>query len=304
RARESIDDSLERLRRAATAATAPSADALCDALLATMAAAGSDDDTALLALRLDPTTPDPLEVTVPAEAVQLATLRHRLSRWLHEAGAGSAGEDLVLAGSEAAANCVEHAYRRRPVGEILMRARLDGGAVELEIRDTGRWRAAPAPGDRGRGLGMMRALMDDVAVRTDAAGTVVRMIRRLGRGPRRRGTPAAPVEGGPGRMEVSRHGDASGAAVLVRLTGEVDHASAPVLLAQMRREIAPGDELTVDLREVPFLDSAGTRLVGELLPRTGAARLRLVVRPGSTAHRAIELAGLGAAPRVELEARS
>jgi anti-anti-sigma factor len=305
RARESIDDSLERLRRAATAATAPSADALCDALLATMAAAGSDDDTALLALRLDPTTPDPLEVTVPAEAVQLATLRHRLSRWLHEAGAGSAGEDLVLAGSEAAANCVEHAYRRRPVGEILMRARLDGGAVELEIRDTGRWRAAPAPGDRGRGLGMMRALMDDVAVRTDAAGTVVRMIRRLGRGPRRRGTPPAPVEGGgPGRMEVSRHGDGSGAAVLVRLTGEVDHASAPVLLAQMRREIAPGDELTVDLREVPFLDSAGTRLVGELLPRTGAARLRLVVRPGSTAHRAIELAGLGAAPRVELEARS
>ena len=185
RTRESIDQSLERLRRAAGGTGAPSADALCDELLGTMAAGGSADDTALLALRLDPATPEPLEVAVQADASELATLRRRLAGWLRDAGAGSAGDDVVLAGSEAAANCVEHAYRRHATGQIRMRARFAGGSVELEVADTGRWRASPAPGDRGRGLGMMRALMDDVAVRTDAAGTVVRMSRRLGRGPRR-----------------------------------------------------------------------------------------------------------------------
>jgi anti-anti-sigma factor len=306
RTRESIDASLERLRRAASAAEAPSADALCDALLGTMAAGGSGDDTALLALRLDPAIPEPLEVAVPAVAVELATLRRRLSGWLRQAGAGSASDEVVLAGSEAAANCVEHAYRRRRAGEIRMRVRLAAGAVELEVADSGRWRAAPAPGDRGRGLGMMRALMDDVVVRTDAAGTVVRMTRRLGRGPRSRApAPAAGEGGGARRIELWRRGNGSGEIVVhARLTGEVDHAAAPALLARLRREVTPGDQLTVDLREVPFLDSAGTRLVGELIERIGAARVRLVVREGSTAHRALELAGIAAAPRVELDARS
>jgi anti-anti-sigma factor len=92
--------------------------------------------------------------------------------------------------------------------------------------------------------------------------------------------------------------------VHARLTGEVDHAAAPALLARLRREVTPGNQLTVDLQEVPFLDSAGTRLVGELIERIGAARVRLVVRDGSTAHRALELAGVAAAPRVELDARS
>ena len=91
--------------------------------------------------------------------------------------------------------------------------------------------------------------------------------------------------------------------VVAHLTGEVDHASSPALLARLRREVAPGDELTVDLQEVPFIDSAGTRLVADLIERIGAARVRLVVRRGSTVHRAIDLVGLAAAPRVELEAR-
>jgi anti-anti-sigma factor len=306
RPRESIDASLDRLRRAASAAEARSADALCDALLGTMAAGGSGDDTALLALRLDPAIPEPLDVAVPADAVELATLRRRLSGWLRRAGAGSASDEVVLAGSEAAANCVEHAYRRREAGQIRMRARVAGGAVELEVADTGRWRAAPAPGDRGRGLGMMRALMDEVAVRTDAAGTVVRMTRRLGRGPRRRApAPTAAEAGRAGGLELWRRGNGSGeVAVHARFTGEVDHAAAPALLARLRREVTPGDDLTVDLQDVPFLDSAGTRLVGELIARIGAARVRLVVREGSTPHRALELAGLAADPRVELDARS
>ena len=163
-----------------------------------MAAGGSADDTALLALRLDPATPEPLEVAVQADASQLATLRRRLAGWLREAaGAGSAGEDVVLAGSEAAANCVEHAYRRHATGRDPHEgARRRRRRSSSRSPTPGAGAPSPAPGDRGRGLGMMRALMDDVDVRTDAAGTVVRMSRRLGRGPPAAGRPAAERERG------------------------------------------------------------------------------------------------------------
>ncbi len=299
RPRESIDESLERLRRAAGTAGAASADALCDALLGIMAAGGSGDDTALLALRLDPPVPAPLEFAVPAEAGELAGLRRELSGWLDSAGAGTAAQEVVLAGSEAAANCIEHAYIRRSAGEIRLRARVREGAVELEVADTGTWRASPAPGDRGRGLGMMRALMDDVAVRTDAGGTVVRMTRRLDRVPAAVPPPPGARNGGA-EPEVSR--EDGGHRVVVRPAGDLDHASAPELLARLRGEVRPGAELTIDLRDVPLLDSAGTRLLAELVDRTGAGRVRVVVWAGSIVHRAVELAALGAAPRVEIEA--
>jgi anti-anti-sigma factor len=90
--------------------------------------------------------------------------------------------------------------------------------------------------------------------------------------------------------------------VVAQLSGEVDHAAAPGLLGRLQREVAAGDELTVDLQEVPFIDSAGTRLVVGLVERTGAEEVRLVVRRGSIAHRALDLVGLAAAPRVALEA--
>jgi len=47
------------------------------------------------------------------------------------------------------------------------------------VCDTGRWRA-PRGSERGHGLGLMRALMDDVAVTPSDEGTEVRLRRRLG----------------------------------------------------------------------------------------------------------------------------
>ncbi len=304
RPRESIDESLERLRRAALTAEAPTPDALCDALLASLAAGGSGDDTALLALRLAPAPAPALEVAVPAVATELGGLRRRLSGWLQDVGAASAVDEVILAAGEAAANCVEHAYRGRVRGRIALTARIDAARlVAVEVRDTGRWRSSPAPGDRGRGLGMMRATMDEVGVRTDAAGTVVRMTKRLDARAAAGGAAAGGAEpDARAAIELSREGGAPGATrAVARLEGEIDHASAPALLARLVEELAPGDELTVDLREVPFLDSAGTRLVGELIERVGAGSVRLAVRRGSAAHRAIELSGLARAPGVALD---
>ena len=55
------------------------------------------------------------------------------------------------------------------------------GVVELVIRDPGRWRGGEAEdgGGRGRGMPMMRELMDTVDVVHTGEGTTVTMTRRL-----------------------------------------------------------------------------------------------------------------------------
>ena len=47
------------------------------------------------------------------------------------------------------------------------------------VRDTGGWRE-PRKSDRGRGLDLMRALMDEVELEAGDAGTTVRMRRKIG----------------------------------------------------------------------------------------------------------------------------
>ncbi|HZB47468.1 MAG TPA: ATP-binding protein, partial [Mycobacteriales bacterium] len=104
-----------------------------------------------------------------------------LRRWL--AGVGATDDevsDLLVAAGEACANAVEHAYRGGP-GELRVELRLDAGReLTLTVTDGGQWRTVPAPGDRGRGLPLMKALVDAVSVVVGEAGTVVTMRHRLG----------------------------------------------------------------------------------------------------------------------------
>jgi anti-sigma regulatory factor (Ser/Thr protein kinase) len=135
--------------------------------------------------------------------VGLAALRRQLRRWLAAVGTDEdTASDVLLACGEAAANAVEHAFAGTaaepgstdpagehaftasaagPAGEFEVELRIGAGReLTLQVADTGRWRAVPAPGDRGRGLPMMRAVMDSVDVESGQNGTVVTMRRRLG----------------------------------------------------------------------------------------------------------------------------
>ena len=68
--------------------------------------------------------------------------------------------DVLLACGEAAANAVEHAFPDDP-GELTVQLRLSADReLTVRVADTGRWRRVPAPGDRGRGLPLMHAVMD------------------------------------------------------------------------------------------------------------------------------------------------
>jgi anti-sigma regulatory factor (Ser/Thr protein kinase) len=82
---------------------------------------------------------------------------------------------VVTACGEAATNAIEHAGAGTPF-EIT--GQVEGRRVDIAVRDFGAWRA-PREGDRGRGLSLMRALMDSVEVVPTEEGTTVRMQRTL-----------------------------------------------------------------------------------------------------------------------------
>lgn len=136
------------------------------------------DDIAVLAVRAVGLH-DTLEVEVPAQAEQLATVRHLIRRWV--AAKGGTDDDcaaFAIAVTEACANSVEHAYGPRDAG-IDLRAELTRGEATVSVRDHGAWRE-PRGENRGRGIPVMKEFMDDVAIETGDQGTTVKLHRRIG----------------------------------------------------------------------------------------------------------------------------
>ena len=108
---------------------------------------------------------------------ELWRIRAAVRDWLdRNAIAGDVKTDLVLAVSEASANAVEHAYDGRQPGTVEVEIERVDSADELvvHVRDTGCWRTLrEASSERGRGMQIMRALVEDLKQETGAAGTVV-----------------------------------------------------------------------------------------------------------------------------------
>ena len=177
---EALDAGLERMRQLAERSNS-SPQALVEAIVEQMVNKGQPaDDVAVLAAYL-PTLDDRLTTHWPAQADALAQIRHLLRRWLRHHGASDDEiYDITVACQEACANAVEHAYA--PGDEAFeVEAILDGGAVEISVRDRGQWRRARGT-HRGRGMPMMEALMDSVHVQHTADGTTVVLRRQIGAG--------------------------------------------------------------------------------------------------------------------------
>jgi PAS domain S-box-containing protein len=172
-----IDDGIDQLA-AAVDGLGPDPEALCDHLLATLVPdGGAPDDVALLAVRNVPMT-NRIESSFEPVPEALSSMRGLLRRWLRWAGAGEQETaEIVIACGEAATNAIEHAGA---VGELPFEVSGDlaGRHVAVTVRDHGAWRT-PRAGDRGRGLSLMRALMDTVEVSPGPDGTRVRLEREL-----------------------------------------------------------------------------------------------------------------------------
>ncbi|WSI53130.1 SpoIIE family protein phosphatase [Streptomyces cyaneofuscatus] len=154
-------------------------DDLASAVMSSLAPDGGyDDDVALLLYR----HPAPLEMSFPAESGQLAPVRKALRGWLDQCDLppGTAQNVLVAAG-EACANAIEHGHRDAPGDTVYFRAEASVDNLRLTIADSGRWKV-PQPernAHRGRGMGLMRALMQQVTVTQGPAGTTVDMHTRI-----------------------------------------------------------------------------------------------------------------------------
>ena len=101
--------------------------------------------------------------------------------WLEENGVSEEVErGVVLAVSEAAANAVEHGYGCDGRGLVSVTARHEQAGLEITVRDEGEWREPRRDTDRGRGLAIIRAIVDEMSIgRTDGA-TVMHMRTRAG----------------------------------------------------------------------------------------------------------------------------
>jgi PAS domain S-box-containing protein len=174
---ENIDRGLSRLAEAVRHAPIEP-ELLCDHVLSELVPqGGTPDDVALLTLRTIPMT-ERFGVQFPTTPEALASMRAVLRRWLRYVG-GDEQEiaEIVTACGEAATNAIEHAGSGGG-SPFEISGHLEDGAVQLTVRDYGTWRA-PRPDDQGRGLSLMRALMDSVQVTPTPEGTTVRLGRTL-----------------------------------------------------------------------------------------------------------------------------
>jgi serine/threonine-protein kinase RsbW len=181
---EGLDIGFERLATAAGAlagSAAGLADEIGDSLLEGQE---QDDDVCVLTVhRL--AAREAFEHVFAASPSELARLRERLRAWLDGNAVGTDdARGIVLAVSETAANAIEHGYGCDGVGIVSVRAHLDDGLLELAVRDEGTWRGRnggdrAGESDRGRGLRIVEALVDDVSIDHGDGATVVRMTRKM-----------------------------------------------------------------------------------------------------------------------------
>ncbi|MFF8670174.1 SpoIIE family protein phosphatase [Streptomyces sp. NPDC015242] len=143
-------------------------------------AGGYDDDVALLLYR----HPAPLDLSFPAESSQLAPVRTALRGWLAQCELSPNDvQNVLVAAGEACANAIEHGHRHSPGQAVRLSAEAFADSLRLTVADTGRWKdPQPEPrAHRGRGVGLMRAMMQQVTITPGPAGTTVDMQMRIAR---------------------------------------------------------------------------------------------------------------------------
>ena len=129
---------------------------------------------------------------VRASVHSVSLLRRELTDWAARAGLSrEIMEAVALAGYEALANAVEHAYPAHDDDAVDLHARLADRLVTVTVTDWGRWREPPAdPGHRGRGLILIDKLCTRAEITATDTGTTVVMTWKLdeipgpGSGPR------------------------------------------------------------------------------------------------------------------------
>jgi anti-sigma regulatory factor (Ser/Thr protein kinase) len=219
---------------------------------------GWPDDVAVLVAHRRAHAVEPFRLELLAVPAALPGVRRRLSGWL--AGLGMGEQDRVgvmVAVGEACANAAEHAYRDAEPGPMTVAADVDiDGVLTVTVRDLGTWRPPDRdPGDRGRGLLIMRQLVDGVTL-DEERGTAVTLSQRLRRAPEV--DPEHPSTVAGATVTVDR----DGACPVVRVSGVVDEISSEHMRIRLLEASHGGTgRVELDLAEVGVFSSAAVRVV-------------------------------------------
>jgi anti-sigma regulatory factor (Ser/Thr protein kinase) len=150
------------------------------------------DDLAIIVCQVvpDATIGEPTrELVLPNETSRLREMRSFIASYLADVRAPvDVSTEVLLAAGEATANACRHGRREGARTEVRVKCSLQGTKVAVTIADDGpgfdpsRIDPGSLP-DRfasgGRGLFLMRKLMDDVDINSSSEGTTVTMSRRL-----------------------------------------------------------------------------------------------------------------------------
>ncbi len=256
-----------------------------------LTAAGRPDDVAVLVAHRRAVSVEPLHLDLVAVPAALPAVRRRLGAWLTALGMGEQDRvGVMVAVGEACANAAEHAYRDTEPGPVQVTAAVDvDGVLTVTVHDEGTWRPPDRdPGDRGRGLLIMRQLVDGMVVRGEH-GTTVTLRTRLRQTPDEE--PEHPVGGSGATVVVDR---AAGSPV-VRAAGDVDMVSAEQLRIRLLEASHGGTvRVELDLTEVTLFSSAAVRVVLAVAAIAEAEGWRLVVHApaGGVTRHILEVSGL------------
>src|SRR4051794_23153743 len=254
---------------------------------------GWSDDVAVLVAHRRESTLEPVVLALPAVPSSLPAVRRRLGGWL--AGLGMGEQDRVgvmVAVGEACANSVEHAYRGQEPGSMYLRAWVDvDGVLTVSVRDEGTWRPPDRdPGDRGRGLLIMRQMVDRVVLEEEH-GTTVTLSMRLRR------TPEVDVERAVAEAGATVTVDrTSGPCAVVRVSGAVDQVSAELMRIRLLEASHGGtSRVELDLTDVTTFTSAGVRVVLAItrIARDEHWRLVVLAPEGGVTRHILQISGLG-----------
>lgn len=126
------------------------------------------------------------EMTIPADLSRLGDVRQFADRACRAYGfPPDVAFQVKLAMSEAVANAIEHGSTT-PDDPINLRVEHEGDALAFYVTDGGTFidpemvRPPETMAERGRGIGFIQLLMDDISIEPSRDGTVVRFAKRLG----------------------------------------------------------------------------------------------------------------------------
>ncbi|MGY1741882.1 MULTISPECIES: SpoIIE family protein phosphatase [unclassified Blastococcus] len=287
---------LSHLAEVARAVVARSEEADTADLAAAVAArlpapVGRPDDVAVLVAHRLADAPAPLRLDLPAVPSSLPAVRRRLGAWLDRLGMGEQDRvGVMVAVGEAAANAAEHAYRDSEPGPMHVTATVDlDGVLTVTVRDEGTWRTPDRdPGSRGRGLLIMRQLVDGVVLQGEH-GTTVTLRVRLRHGP---DDDAPHLPPGTSAAVVV---DRSGERAVVRVEGELDMLTAEQLRIRLLEASHGGTApIELDLTGVTLFSSAAVRVVLAVarIAREAGWRLAVHAPAGGVTRHVLEISGL------------